>query len=73
MSERIAISPRTEICPWCDEPFETRKDGGSPQKFCSTPCRRQFHRACRVWAEERVSRGITPMADVKRALAQRIR
>ena len=24
---------------------------------CSTTCRRQFHRACRLWAEERVSRG----------------
>ena len=60
-------------CPWCEKAFESRKGGGSPQRFCSIICRKQFHRACRLWAEERVLLGLTPMVDVKRALAQRIR
>ena len=60
-------------CPWCDNPFTPRTDGGSPQKFCSAPCRKKFHVACRVWAEDQVWRGLLPVSSLKHALAQRAR
>ncbi len=36
------------LCTWCGNPFEPRNNGGKQQRFCSTPCRRNFESACRV-------------------------
>ncbi len=60
-------------CPWCREPFIPRETGGSLQKFCAAQCRKEFHRGCRVWAEDQVLRGLVSVESLKRAVAQRVR
>ena len=40
----------TRLCTWCGTTYEPRSNGGSVQRFCSTPCRRAFDSACRIWA-----------------------
>ena len=60
-------------CSWCGKPFRPRTDGGSPQKFCSAPCRKEFHVACRVWSKDQVLRGLVPVESLKRAVHQRVR
>ena len=65
MSERV--------CAWCDATFAPRKNGGSPQKFCSTPCREEFHVACRVWAENQVWRGFVPVSALREARQEHAR
>ncbi len=60
------------LCTWCGIAYEPRSNGGSAQRFCSTPCRRAFDSACRIWAAaeydvERVSIFTLRMAFYKRA------
>jgi hypothetical protein len=40
----VAISP---ACLWCDTAFEPRK-AGSPQRFCTSKRREEFHSAGRL-------------------------
>ncbi len=40
----------SRLCTWCGTAYEPRCNGGSAQRFCSTPCRRAFDSACRIWA-----------------------
>ena len=40
----------SQLCTWCGSAYESRSNGGSVQRFCSTPCRRAFDSACRIWA-----------------------
>ena len=54
-------------CMWCGEPFTPRKTGGKPQRFCSDRCRKEFHRACRIWAEAQVWFGELPVSALKHA------
>ena len=60
-------------CTWCGGPFVLRTSGGSPQKFCSAPCRKQFHAACRVWAEAQVQMGLVPVSALRGGIEQRVR
>lgn len=60
-------------CLWCDGPFTPRTTGGKRQRFCSGGCRKDFHRACRIWAEAQVSSGELPVSELKHTLSQRIR
>ena len=60
-------------CAWCGVPFTPRTNGGKPQRFCSEQCRVEFHRGCRVWAEDQVWRGLLSVSALKNALEQRIR
>ena len=60
------------LCTWCGTAYEPRSNGGSAQRFCSTPCRRAFDSACRIWAAaecdaERVSIFTLRTAFYKRA------
>ncbi len=50
-----------------------RSDGSKPQRFCSQDCRKQFHAACRVWAEALVGSGLLPVSALRRGLEQRKR
>src|SRR5436305_8903667 len=50
----VAIRP---ACLWCDTAFEPRK-AGSPQRFCSSKCRDEFHWAGRRYAERAVLGGL---------------
>lgn len=52
-------------CPWCDRPFEPREKGGTPQRFCSAPCRSEYHTACRQLGDQLVSLGIVAMPELK--------
>ena len=61
------------LCIWCDTAFTPRETGGSLQIFCSAQCRKQFHAACRVWAEDQVWRGLVPVSALRRAAGQHLR
>ncbi len=52
-------------CPWCDRPFQARRDGGKRQVFCRTACRRAFHAAARNWVLAGLAAGHIAISDVK--------
>jgi hypothetical protein len=52
-------------CPWCDRPFQARRDGGKRQVFCRIACRRAFHAAARNWVLAGLAAGNIAMSDVK--------
>src|SRR5258708_6160940 len=52
-------------CPWCDRPFQARRDGGKRQVFCRTACRRAFHAAARNWVLVGLAAGHIAISDVK--------
>src|SRR5438309_10872328 len=56
-----AIRP---ACLWCDTAFEPRK-AGSPQRFCTSKCREEFHSAGRRYAERAVLGGLLTAADLR--------
>ncbi len=60
-------------CLWCGTGFRPRASGGSPQRFCSTPCRRAFETACRVYAGAEVNAGRLTVSTLRMALEQRAR
>ena len=57
----VAIKP---ACLWCDTAFE-RCQGGSPQRFCTSKCREEFHSAGRRYAEHAVLSGQLTVADLR--------
>lgn len=54
-------------CLWCSTPFRPRARGGSPQRFCSPHCRREFHDCARRWATAEVDAGRLTPAELARA------
>ena len=52
-------------CPWCDRPFQARRDGGKRQVFCRAACRRAFHAAARSWVLGELAAGHIAISDVK--------
>ena len=60
-------------CTWCGKLYTLRANGGTLQEFCSTPCRREFHTACRRFAVEQVRAGLRSVSDIKHGLGQRAR
>ncbi len=63
----------TTKCLWCDLEFQPRTTGGSAQRFCSTPCRRAFETACRVYAGAEVNAGRLSVSTLRMGLEQRAR
>ena len=61
------------FCTWCGTEFEPRKNGGSPQRFCTAPCRRAFETACRAWAAQEHEAGRVSTTTLRTALHQRAR
>jgi hypothetical protein len=57
----VAIRP---ACLWCETAFEPRK-AGSPQRFCTSKCREEFHSAGRRYAERAVLGGLLTVADLR--------
>ena len=57
----VAVRP---ACLWCDTAFEPRK-AGSPQRFCSSKCRDEFHSAGRRYAERAVLGGLLTVAELR--------
>ena len=55
-------------CLWCNDPYPYRNTGGKPQRFCSAPCRLEFHKATRKWAIEAIERGELTVDQIREAL-----
>ena len=53
-------------CLLCDKPFQARRTGGTPKKFCSPAHRNVFHTVARKWAEKAVAGGHITLDDPKR-------
>ena len=53
-------------CPWCGTSFMPRSDGGKPQRFCSSRCRRALDRALRAWARDQLTEGRVTVAELQR-------
>ena len=60
-------------CLWCEGEFEPRASGGSPQRFCSAPCRRAFDTACRKVGAAEIEAGRLQVSELRMALRQRAR
>ena len=61
------------ICTWCGMDFKPRNNGGKPQRFCSTPCRRDFNAACRIWGAQEYEDERVSIFELRTALYQRAR
>jgi hypothetical protein len=60
----IAAAVVKSACLWCEAEFAPRK-GGSPQRFCNSKCRDEFHSAGRRFAELAVLSGLLTAADLR--------
>jgi hypothetical protein len=57
--------PKKTNCLWCHNPFLPRRNGGSPQRFCSGEHREIFWSASRRWAERAVAAGVLTVDQIK--------
>ncbi len=63
----------SRLCTWCGSQYESRSNGGRPQRFCSAPCRRAFEAACRIWAAQEYEAERVSIFTLRTALYQRAR
>jgi len=56
-----------QYCPWCDQPFTPRGNGGRPQRYCSAGCRRALEQALRAWAARQLAEGHVTVAALQHA------
>ncbi len=63
----------SQLCTWCGTEFESRSNGGKPQRFCSAPCRRAFETACRIWAAAEYEAERVSIFELRTAMYQRAR
>lgn len=66
MTETAPTTSENGRCLFCDRPFQARRTGGTPKKFCSPAHRNAFHTAARKWAEKAVADGRITLDDLKR-------
>jgi len=52
-------------CQWCAKPFQARRGGGSPRRFCCTKCRTAFWSALRRWGEHAIAAGVLTVVDIR--------
>jgi hypothetical protein len=57
------------VCLWCGVEFTRRRDGGKPQVFCRSACRRDFDAAGRRWVADAIGAGILTVGDLRDGLA----
>ena len=57
----------TPVCLWCQVCFKPRSDGGSPQRYCSSACRRSFDGAARSWVRQAIDDGALSLGDLQKA------
>ena len=55
----------TSQCEWCQEEFQPRESGGSPQKFCGRDCKRLFEKSIRQWASNKYSKGTLKIGELQ--------
>jgi hypothetical protein len=67
------VEPAICTCSWCEQPFEPRKDGGSPRRFCCTSCRRAYDGAARAYVRHAIDDGTLSLENLRRALASSAR
>jgi hypothetical protein len=61
----VMIEEASTSCQWCARPFQARRSGGSPQRFCCTKCRTMCWSALRRWGDQAIADGILTIADLK--------
>jgi hypothetical protein len=61
----VMIEETSTSCQWCARPFQARRSGGSPRRFCCTKCRTMFWSALRRWGDRAIADGILTIADLK--------
>jgi hypothetical protein len=61
----------TCICLWCSQPFEPRRSGGKPQRFCVPAHRRAFETASRRYLGRLIAAGDLSVAALSAAPATR--
>jgi hypothetical protein len=66
VTETALASSEDGRCLLCDRPFQPRRTGGTPKKFCCPAHRNAFHTAARKWAEKAVADGRITLDDLKR-------
>jgi len=66
----LAIT-RTCICLWCRRPFEPRRSGGKPQRFCVPAHRRAFETAARRFLGRLIAAGELSVAALNAPPATR--
>ena len=52
-------------CQWCQNEFQPRESGGSPQKFCGRDCKRLFEKSIRQWASNKYSKGTLKIDELQ--------
>ena len=62
---------KTSDCLMCNLPFTPRVTGGSPQRFCSTTCRRDYDKACRNYVVSELDAGRLSMSELRNVLSPR--
>ena len=64
-----ADSRKRRPCQWCGRSFTPRTSGGSEQVFCPAgtgrSCRKDYHDACRRFAERLIASGSITVADLR--------
>ena len=55
----------TRQCEWCQEKFQPRESGGSPQKFCGRECKRLFEKSIRRWAYMQYDQGKLNLSELQ--------
>jgi hypothetical protein len=63
----------SDRCFWCGRRFEPRNDGGKPQRFCSTRCRRALDAAGRRYIFDALAAGSLTVADLRRDAPRALR
>ncbi len=63
----------SQLCTWCGSQYESRSNGGRPQRFCAAPCRRDFETACRIWGAQEYEAERLSIFTLRTALYQRAR
>jgi hypothetical protein len=66
VTETAPASSEDGRCLLCDRPFQARRTGGTPKKFCCPAHRNAFHTAARKWAEKAVADGRITLDDLTR-------
>ena len=55
----------TRQCEWCQEEFQPRASGGSPQKFCGRNCKKSFEQSIRQWASDEYTKGALKIDELQ--------
>ena len=61
--------PPDRACMWCGKGFALRVNGGKPQVFCRTACRRAFDAVGRRWVAEVIAASTLTLDSLRNGAA----